>query len=174
MDDHAPPVSIPRVRTPRLLLREYRASDFDAFAASVADPIAQKHLSGTHDRRIAWRMFAAGTGFWLLHGAGWWAIELVETKEVVGVVGAFFRDGLPDLEIGWSLYRRFWGNGYATEAASAAMEHGLAAHGRRRAIAHIDPGNTPSLRVGERLGMRWEADVDLFDTTTGRYAIARP
>ncbi len=174
MDDRAPSVVIPRIRTRRLLLREYRVSDFDAYADSVADPIAQKYTAGVVDRRTAWRMFAAGMGYWVLHGAGWWAIENTETGEVVGTVGAFFRDVQPDLEIGWSLYRRFWGNGFATEAASAALEHGLAAHGRKRAIAHIDHENTASFRVSERLGMRYEEDVDLFGIRTRRFAIERP
>jgi RimJ/RimL family protein N-acetyltransferase len=106
-----PSVSIPHLTTDRLLLREFRLSDFDAYAAYFADPVATEHLSGVSDRRNAWRSFAAGQGMWLLQGAGWWAIELRETGAFVGTVGAFFREDLPDLEIGWTVVRASWRRG---------------------------------------------------------------
>src|SRR5260221_14576406 len=51
---------VPRVDTARLRLREFRASNFDAYAENLADPVAMKSLSGVVDRRTAWRGFAAG------------------------------------------------------------------------------------------------------------------
>ena len=90
---------IPRLHTPRLLLREYRTADFDAFAANLSDPEATVFIDSA-DRKSAWRIFASQTGLWLLQGAGWWAVELRETGEHVGNVGAFFREGWPEIEIG--------------------------------------------------------------------------
>lgn len=78
----------PRLTTPRLLLREFRTADFDEYAENMADPEATKFLSGTTDRRTAWRMFSAAAGYGVLQGAGWWAIESKETGQVVGDVGA--------------------------------------------------------------------------------------
>src|SRR4051794_31882456 len=106
-------VSIPRLLTDRLLLREFRAADFDAYAENMADPEATKFVSTAPDRRTAWRMFSSGTGSWIINGRGWWALELRDTGEVVGNVGAFIRETSPELELGWAVYRRFWGRGYA-------------------------------------------------------------
>lgn len=166
-------LSIPRLTTPRLLLREFRTADFDEYAENMADPEATKFLSGTTDRRTAWRMFSAATGYWVLQGAGWWAIESRETGQVVGDVGAFVRETSPDFELGWTLYRRFWGQGFALEAAKAALAFAFENHHAKRVIAHIAAANAASVSVSRRLGMKYEADVDFFGEPIGRYAIER-
>jgi len=166
-------LTIPRLTTPRLLLREYRMADFDAYAENMAEPEATKFLSGTVDRRAAWRMFSAATGSWVLNGAGWWALEVRETGEVVGEVGAFLRERCPDFEIGWNLYRRFWGQGFAIEGARAALDFTFESHRARRVIAHIAAANTASFAVGQKLGMTYECEVDFFGAPIGRYAIER-
>jgi RimJ/RimL family protein N-acetyltransferase len=163
-------VLVPRVHTARLLLREFRASDFDAYAGNVADPEVTRFISGATDRRTAWRLFSTGAAGWILHGKGWWIVEVAETGEAIGTAGAFVREGKPDIELGWSLYRRFWGHGYATEAAKAALDFAFDRHHARRVIAHISPGNAASVRVSQKLGMIYETDVDLYGTRVGRYA----
>lgn len=170
--DRSPAVSIPRLSTERLLLREYRMADFDAYAASVADAEATRFI-GAHDRKHAFRVFAAQTGTWLLSGAGWWAIELRDTGEHVGQIGAFFRDGFPDLELGWFTQRAFWGRGFASEAARAVVRYAFDVRGEPRVTAFIDAANTASLRVAERLGMRYERDADIWDQPAGMYALER-
>lgn len=164
--------SIPRLTTPRLLLREFRAEDFPAYAENSADPAATEFLSGAIDRRAAWRIFASGAGAWVIHGAGWWALEVRETGEVVGNVGAFLRETCPDFEVGWTLYRRFWGQGYGTEGAKAALAFTFESHRAKRVIAHIKGANTASVAVSQRLGMKYETDVDFFGETVGRYSIS--
>ena len=66
--------SVPRLQTERLLLREFRREDFDAFADHFADPVSAAHLIPT-DRQTVWRIFCSSAGLWLIHGAGWWAVE---------------------------------------------------------------------------------------------------
>lgn len=175
MTDAAPglTITIPRLTTARLLLREFRTADFDGYAENMTDPEASKFLAGTADRRTAWRMFLAAAGSWVLQGAGWWSVEVRETGEVVGDVGAFVRDGCPDFELGWTLYRRFWGQGFATEAAKAALAFAFDGHRAKRVIAHITAANTASVAVSQRLGMKYEADVDFFGESLGRYALER-
>ncbi|MDO9019549.1 MAG: GNAT family N-acetyltransferase [Deltaproteobacteria bacterium] len=172
--DGEPTSTIPRITTARLVLRGLRAGDLDAFAENLADPIATEHLGGVVDRRAAWRVLAAGTGFWMLTGAGWWGIALRETGELVGTVGAFFRETPgADLELGWSVFRRHWRRGYASEAAQAALAFGFERHAVPRAIAHIDGRNAASIRVSARIGMTYEGEVDFYGERTGRYVIAR-
>jgi RimJ/RimL family protein N-acetyltransferase len=170
--DRSPPVSVPHLHTRRLTLREYRLTDFDAYVAHLADPESTTFI-GTLDRRGAWRAFGCHTGEWHLQGAGWWAVELTDTGTQVGTVGAFFREGWPEIEIGWNTFRAFWGQGFATEAAAEAVRHAFEDRGEKRVTALIDPANTASLRVAEHLGMHHESDLELLGKTVGRYVRAR-
>jgi RimJ/RimL family protein N-acetyltransferase len=171
MQDHSPPVSVPRLGTSRLILREYRESDFDAFAAHCADAEAVA-LWGVLDRRNARRVFAANMGEWVLQGAGWWAVELRESGLLAGVVGAFFRETSPEIELGWHTFRAHWGNGIAPEAATEVIRYAFEVRRERRVTALIDAPNARSIRVATRLGMTFECDVDTFGKPVGRYVRA--
>jgi RimJ/RimL family protein N-acetyltransferase len=171
--DRSPPVSVPRLRTPRLTLREFRTGDFEAFAASLADPDFARFVGGAADRRAAWRVFGHQTGLWLLQGAGWWTVEITETGEVAGSVGAFFRETWPEIEIGWNTHRKHWGRGVATEAAGEAIRYAFDVRGEQRVTALIEARNTPSLRVAAHLGMVIDGETELFGIPLGRYALAR-
>lgn len=172
MPDHSAPVSVPYLHTRRLTLREYRLSDFDAFAAHLADPQTMTFLGAPIDRRNAWRIFGVNTGGWMLQGAGWWAVEQRDTGALVGNVGAFFRETWPEIELGWNTFRAFWGQGLASEAASEVLRYVLEVRKERRATALIDPGNASSLRVAAHLGMTYESDADLFGERVGRFVKA--
>ena len=167
-EDCSPPVSVPRLRTERLLLREYRMPDFDAFAKHLGDPISTEFTS-THDRRTSWRIFGCNVGGWLLQGTGWWAVEPLEGGGMIGYVGAFFRETWPEIEIGWGTFHAHWGCGIATEAVAEVLRWVFEVRKEKRAIALIDAANARSLRVAEKLGMTYEAEADLFGDPVGRY-----
>lgn len=171
MHEHSPSVSVPRLFTDRLALREYRMADFDAFDAHLADAAAMKmkRMLGHHDRRTAWRIFASNVGGWMLHGVGWWAVELRESSTLVGNAGAFYREGWPELEIGWNTFRPFRGRQIATEAAAAVLRYAFDTRGERRVITLIDAMNEPSRRVAARLGFVYEAEADFYGQPIGRY-----
>jgi RimJ/RimL family protein N-acetyltransferase len=173
MHDHSPPVSVPRLHTARLLLREFRMADFDAFAANLADQDAMAFL-GVSDRRTAWRIFGSAMGEWLLRGAGRWAVELRDSGTLVGTVGAFFQESWPEIELGWNTFRAHWGNGYATEAAKEVVRYAFEVRREKRVTALVDAGNTASLRVAAHLGMTHESDTHLFGETVGRYVRIAP
>lgn len=164
--------SIPYLKTERLILREYRPGDFEAFAAHLADPdcMPPPYLS---DRKTAWRIFGSHTGLWILGGAGWWAIEHRDTGELVGNVGAFFRDRDPVLELGWNTYKPFWGQGIAGEAATAVLQHAFEVQCRSQVQALIGAGNRRSIQVAERLGFRYANDTDLDGHIMRRYMLER-
>lgn len=160
--------SVPILHTERLILREYRREDFDAFAAHLADPVSAAHL-GPADRQAAWRIFCSQAGLWLIHGAGWWAVEEKETGRLVGSVGAFFREDSTVMELGWNTYRAFWGQGLANEAAAAAMHHAFETRREPKVRALIASGNESSLRVARRLGLRYETETEIHGKAVGMY-----
>lgn len=160
--------SVPCLHTERLVLREYRRADFDLFAAHLADPVSAAHLVPA-DRHAAWRIFCSQAGLWLIHGAGWWAVEEKETGQLVGSVGAFFREESSVMELGWNTYRAFWGRGFANEAAAAALNHAREVRREPKVRALITSANASSLRVAGRLGLTHEADTELYGKAVGIY-----
>lgn len=164
-------VQVPRLRTKRLLLREFRAGDFDGYAAFMTDPVATTFLAGVADRRNAWRSFSSGAGSWALHERGWWMCESLETGEVTGTVGSFLREGYPDLELGWTVYPKFWRQGLGAEASLAARDYSFRTWGARRLVAHISNGNTASEGVARKIGMVSEGQADFYGSMLGRWAI---
>jgi RimJ/RimL family protein N-acetyltransferase len=167
------PVSVPHLQTDRLLLREYRLGDFDAYADHVANPQAMKFFPSVVDRAMARRFFSANMGEWLLQGAGWWAIELRDSGTLAGNVGAFFREGWPEIELGWNTFQAYWRRGIATEAATEVVRYAFEVRGERRVTALIHPLNTASLRVAAHLGMTCESETEVFGHRCGRYVQAR-
>jgi RimJ/RimL family protein N-acetyltransferase len=148
---------IPTLETKRLLLRPFRRSDLDAYAALNSDPEVLHYLGGgtePWDRGRSWRHMAFLMGHWQLGGSGMWVLEHKETGELVGVVGFSAPDGWPGFELAWILARRWWGNGYATEGARAAMAYAFTVLGKARVISLIHPENLASIRVAERIGER--------------------
>lgn len=164
--------SVPTLHTERLLLREYRRTDFDAFAAHLADPVSAAHL-GPAERHAAWRIFCSQAELWLIHGAGWWAVEEKETGRLVGNVGAFFREESTVMELGWNTYRACWGRGFANEAAAAALHHAFEVRGEAKVRALIASGNAASLRVAERLGLAHEGETGIHGQAVGVYTRER-
>jgi RimJ/RimL family protein N-acetyltransferase len=148
-------VEAPILETERLRLRPLRASDFEDYAALYADPEVVRHFGGggqPWDRGRAWRHKAFVQGHWLLAGTGSWAVELKGSGELLGVIGFSEPEGWPGFELAWALARRWWGFGYATEGARAALGHAFHHWKRDRVISLISPENRRSIRVAERLG----------------------
>ncbi len=144
---------IPQLLTERLLLRGLRQEDFEAYAHFLTDPEVTRFLSGNPVSRIdAWRSLAVMIGHWALRGYGMWAVERRSDGVFVGRVGLWNPEGWPGLEVGWTLGKEFWGQGYATEAARAAMDFAFLTQDISRLLSVIDIDNLASQRVAERLG----------------------
>lgn len=165
---------MPRLETARLILREWQATDADAYAVLTADPEVMRYTGGVMDPEQSWRSMALHAGHWTLRGYGNWVAERASDGEFLGRVGLWNPEGWLGLEIGWTLARNAWGNGYATEAARAAMYWAWTALNTPRLISVIHPDNTASARVAERLGMAWLRSEDLRGQTVSVFGIERP
>ena len=153
---------IPRLETERLLMREWRDRDLDAFAKIYGDAEVMRYLSGEPiARNGAWRSMASAAGHWMLRGYGTWVVERKSDGAVVGRVGLINGEGWPGLEVGWTLGRLYWGNGYATEAARASMNYAFLTQPLDKVISLIDPDNRASQAVARRLGETPGPDYEL-------------
>ena len=155
---------IPQLQTERLMLREFRAEDFESFATLFADADVMRYLGGASMTRAeAWRSLAGTLGHWALRGYGLWAVVRNSDGALVGRVGMLNPEGWPGLEIACTLGNPYWGNGYASEAARAAIRYAFLTQPVDRLISCIDPENKASqsvaARVGETKGPPTELDV---------------
>lgn len=175
-----------RLETERLLLRPLSLDDLDHFAAFYADPEVTRYLGAgrTLNRDESEQSLRRMLRSYEVDGFGQLAVERREDGELIGRSGFLVWDaetltptteaeatGPTELEIGYALGREFWGQGYATEAATAVRNHALRSMRRSRLIAFIRPGNLASARVAEKLGMRHERDVELMELPARLYAL---
>lgn len=149
----------PSLDTPRLTLRAHIAADFEDSYAMWSDPRTVRFIGGapsTRDR--AWSRLLNFAGLWPLLGFGYWAVRERETGAYVGEVGFadFHRgtdpafDGEP--EMGWVLHPASHGQGFATEAVTAALAWADAALPHPRTVCMIDPANAASIAVARKTG----------------------
>jgi RimJ/RimL family protein N-acetyltransferase len=156
----------PQLRTDRLLLRRWRDSDREPFAALNADPEVMEHFLAplTCEESDAFR--DSVEAHFRQHGFSMWAVEVVSTGSFAGFVGLlvprFQAHFTPAVEIGWRLARQQWGHGYASEAARAALAFGFEEVGLEEIVSFTAPQNVRSRRVMERLGMTRDP-ADDFD-----------
>jgi len=163
-------VTVPELRTQRLLMRGFREDDLDAWAAICADREVTRWV-GEGDglsRQRAWRLMAYFLGHWDLRGFGQWALVERETGELVGRAGLLQPEAWPGLEVGWLVAREHWGRGFAPEAGRAAMEWARDELGADHIISLIEDANERSARVAEKLGMTVEGRTRIVD---GRFEV---
>jgi RimJ/RimL family protein N-acetyltransferase len=163
------------LQTERLILRRFCDQDLDAYASMCADPEVMRYLlvGKTLTREEAWHHMAEIEGHWQLRGYGLLAVEERESGTLVGRIGFLKPEGWPGFELAWTLARPYWGRGYATEGARAAMAYAFEELGQDKIISLIHPDNKPSIRLAERLGETLEDTIVIKGRKTLRYSISR-
>jgi RimJ/RimL family protein N-acetyltransferase len=146
-----------RLVTERLILRRWRDSDVAAFAKLNGDPEVMRYFPRTYDFEETKSRIAAWSEAFETRGYAPWAVEIPDLSPCIGFVGPALI-GQPQwlagkLEMAWRLDRPFWGKGYATEAARAALRDAFERLQPPEIIAYTAAINLPSRRVIEKLGM---------------------
>jgi len=158
----------PHLKTSRLLMREWRDSDRVPYAEMNGDPEVMRHFPSTLTPQQSDEMIDRMTAAWRDHEFGLWAVERCDTRELIGFVGlwspSWHADFTPCVEVGWRLGKQHWGNGFAPEAATAALEWGFANVDLPgdQIVSFTTEGNISSQRVMQKIGMIRDVNGD-FD-----------
>jgi RimJ/RimL family protein N-acetyltransferase len=150
-------IQIIEPRTERLQLRQWVACDRGPFAAMSADPQVMEYFPDTLSRSESDALAEKCEALINERGWGVWAAELLETREFIGIIGLNIpRDDLPCspcVEVLWRLARPYWGHGYATEGAAAALLVGFEQLELQEVVSFAVERNRRSRAVMERLCM---------------------
>ncbi|HEX4217368.1 MAG TPA: GNAT family N-acetyltransferase [Acidimicrobiales bacterium] len=181
------PAATLRIRTPRVLLRQWRDDDREPFAALNGDSEVMEHFPGvlsTVDSDALVDRITTGISE---RGWGLWALEINATGRFAGFVGLnpvdFDAPFTPAVEIGWRLARSYWDQGLATEAAHAVIEYAFGPLDLDEIVSFTATTNLRSQRVMRKLGMHHDPadDFDHPALPTGHhlrphvlYRISRP
>lgn len=149
----------PEIRTDRLLLRGWRATDKEPYALLNSDSEVMRYFPATLTREQSDQMVDRMLAAWTANSFGLWAVERLDSGEFIGFVGLaapnWESDFTPCVEVGWRLAHAHWGHGFAPEAARVALAFGF---------EHVDlPNdeivsfttklNLSSQRVMQKIGM---------------------
>lgn len=165
------------IETPRLGLRHFCLDDVEDFFELGSDPeiirYAEKHPLKDLDQARKVMLDAPLTDY-EKYGYGRYAVIWKPTGELIGFCGMKYLPEIDRNELGYRYKRRFWGQGIATEAGSGTLEYAANRLGMDEAIALILDGNTGSVRVAEKLGMRQNGTIEIYGETPWVYEISLP
>jgi RimJ/RimL family protein N-acetyltransferase len=154
------------LETARLVLRRLSADDADFILellnqSSFIRYIGDKGVRNTDDaiRYIETGPIASYERF----GFGLYLVELKETGASIGMCGLLKRDSLPDVDVGFAFLPGYWSQGFAFESAAAVMNYGRGALGLRRIVAITSLDNDASIKLLEKLGLRFEGLIKLSE-----------
>ena len=148
--------------TERLVFREMTTDDLDVMAALLGDPDVMAYYARPKSRDEALAWIEWNQRLYREREFGLWLIERHDTGEFVGDCGLTPQevDGTLEIEVGYHVRRSLQGRGYATEAAAASRDHARDVLALDRLVAIIDPRNTPSQRVAEKIGLSLEKEIE--------------
>jgi len=165
----------PILSTKRLLLRKMNVHDFKNLKEIFSDPEAMKYYPATKNGKQTNEWIKWTLDNYAKYNTGLWIVEDKTSGEFLGQCGIVPQevDGVIEMGIGYLFARRVWGNGYATEAALACTNYGLQRLKFRKIVALIDVKNIPSIKVAERIGMKFKKTTIKWGKKVHVYTVSK-
>ena len=152
------------LETPRLALRELTLADAPLILELVNEPLWLKFIGDRGVRSLAdaeGYIRKAALASYAQHGFGLWLVQRKSDGASLGICGLIKRETFTDVDIGFAFLSRFHGQGYAAESAAATLDHARCQLGLKRIVAITSPDNTGSIRLLEKLGLRFERMLEM-------------
>ncbi len=150
-----PPIQL---ETPRLILRQWKDTDFQEFYALNSDVDVMRYFPCVLSQRESDELANKFQTLIAENGWGFWAVELKENHQFIGFVGLQSQptqfEFSPCVEIGWRLAQQYWHQGYATEAAKVCLKFAFEQLDLEDVVSFTAKLNVPSQKVMQRLNMQ--------------------
>ena len=151
--------------TERLILRKWTPDDAEDFYRIYTDAETMRFQTLPENYSVEVERYYLGRHIEIYYktlGFGLWAVILKENNRLIGRCGLVRQplEGGEVIEVSYLIEREFWNRGFASEAASAALKLGFEKYNFQRIVAFINPRNTASVRVAEKIGMQFERKVE--------------
>ena len=145
------------IETDRLLLRRFTEDDASLLYELNLDPevIRYTHdpvIDVEHAKKVLNEVILPQ---YILYGHGRWVVHLRSNLGFTGWCGLKYLSETNEVDLGYRFMKKFWGNGYATEAALACIEYGFGKLDLRQIVGRALPGNLASIKVLEKCGMKY-------------------
>ena len=163
------------LETERLILRSQQPEDSETIIKMFGDPEVMRFIGDGNviPRNIAEGSITRWNDYERKHGFANWAIVRKEDNKFLGKCGFNYLPDNSDIELAYMLDEPYWGKGYATEIAGATLEYGLNKLGFKRVVALVYPQNSPSIRVIEKSGFKYEKEYIYKDIKMLMYAVEK-
>lgn len=164
------------LETEHLLFRPLTFADLDDLTVLYADPDVMRFLGGPRDRNEVQRVLNRYIREYEMYGHSFFATILKSDQRFIGQCGLLNQeiDDQPEIELGYVLAQPYWQRGLAVEGVQALKDYGLQKLGFPRLISLIPPANHPSIHIAEKVGMRYERDIDQWGQRFALYAVTSP
>jgi RimJ/RimL family protein N-acetyltransferase len=154
------------LETERLVLRRLSADDAEFILQLLNQPSFLQYIGdkGVRNNDDAINYIQTGpVASYERFGFGLYLVELKDTAVPIGICGLLKRDTLPDVDVGFAFLPDYWSRGYAFEAAAAVMNYGKEVLGLRRIVAITSLDNDSSIRLLEKIGLKFEGLIQLAE-----------
>ncbi len=142
----------------RLGFRLWQDDDLNFFDSMNSDGQVMKYFPNPLTRKESERMLHKFQRTQIEKGYCYYATEVLQTKQLIGMIGLGYKDFdadfTPCVDIGWRLHKPFWGNGYATEGAAKCLDYAFMDKGFLEVMCIAPSINTPSIQVMKKIGLR--------------------
>ena len=162
------------IETPNLTLRFITSRDAPALESILGDAeVMQYSITGVHNRKQIRQFIEQRLLSYLECGFGLYALVHKQDEAMIGYCGFFIQsvEQQKEVEVGYRLAKKYWGQGLATEAAQAVVKYGRERFNFKRYICLIEPENVRSIRVATKLGMIFEKNIIYHGLNVALYSL---
>lgn len=161
------------LETDRLILRPLDKRDVNAIFAMRSDVDVMRFIREPQNRNESANWIKLVSSRWEQDQIGFCAIIEKLSREFIGWCGIWRLQETDELEIGYAVAKRFWGRGFATEAALKFLDYAFDNLENEKIVAVAQPENAASRRVMEKLGMSYDYTGGFYGFELVHYSIDR-
>lgn len=169
-------MNLPCIETERLFLRVYKPEDLDALYAVRNDSDVCQYFPAYYSppsKEDLSEGIVRHTRRWRETGFGEFAVIEKASEKLIGYCGLMYFDNTEEIEIYYGFPKKYWGRGFATEAARAVLKFAFDKVNPAYIVAVTNPKNIASQKVLEKIGLKFQGDITCYQMNCSYFRICR-